>query len=145
MKKLNIVFFVLLVFVVDCSTVKKNNCGDLYDKSDYTIINGVGFYDTFTEREYEKDENGKMQELSRYIEPDKMEYMNWILDEAMFKITEGSIIKAGKIRWDKTSKVLVVRDVDKITRDKNGIKSSERRLKYKIENNTTYHCCPIKM
>ena len=138
MNKINIVVFVLLMFVVDCSTVKKNNCGDLYEKSDYTIVNGVAFYDTFTEAKYVTDKNGQTLSLSRYIDPDKMEWIDWFAENDEFKIAKGNIIKAGRIRWDKSKKILIIRDVDKVSRDKNGIKSSERRLKYKNENNVTY-------
>lgn len=138
MKKINIVFFVLLLFVVDCSTVKKNNCGDLFDKDDYTIVNGVAFYDTFNETKYITDDSGQTLFLSRYIDPDKMEWVDWFAENDEFKIAKGNVVQAGKIRWDKNKKILIIRDVDKVLRDKNGIESSERQLKYKIENNITY-------
>lgn len=138
MSKIFAVFIVLTVFIVECSTVKKNNCEDLFDKNDYTIVNGVAFYDSFNESEYVKNENGKTLQISRYIDPEKMEWVDWFAENDEFRIAKGNIVKAGSIRWDKNNKILIVRDVDKVSREKNGIISSERRFKYKIDNNITY-------
>lgn len=132
MKKIDSLIFILLItLIINCSTAKKNDCSQLIDQNDFTIVNGVAFHDTFNESEKTNDEYG-----AKYIDPEKMEYIDWLAQEDEFKIAKGNIIKAGSISWDKKNKELIVRDINKS--DKKVIKNSERRLKYKIENNITY-------
>lgn len=131
MKMYKLFIVILLTLIVSCSTPKKNNCDQLIEQSDFTIINGIAFHDTFNENEYTTDEYGE-----KYIDPEKMEFIDWFAYKAMFKISKEDIINAGSISWDKINKELIVRNVNKI--DKKIIKNTERRLKYKIENYTTY-------
>lgn len=133
-------FFIILlsIFTINCNTSQKNNCAQLLDNPDYTFVNGVAFYDTFNKNNYVKDESGRILQISRYIDPEKMEYVDWFVHKDMLRITKTENVKAGKITWDKKNKEIVIRDVNKNKPSKEGIEKTEKRIKYKIEKNVTY-------